>query len=317
MGRAILRIALVVTFVVGWLAPLRADDNNRKDNDRVHFGRPILVAKGETVHGDVVCIACPVVNRGTIAGDAVVIMSPLQNHGSIQGDAAVIVGPLVNEGEINGDASVIIGALNVSGTGIIDKDVSVVMGPANISPGAVVRGTVEHHAVSMSALALLVVAPLTVGVVLAIVLALICYVVVGHARIATVAQAVRARPGMSFAAGLIAIIVFVFALWVFGHMHPISGALVVAVCIALTVAMIVGYTGLSFAIGNHLRSSSPTAAVVIGAIVIAVAQAIPFLQFFLGFALLMFALGAAALTGFGTHPEWLERRIGAGPATQR
>jgi hypothetical protein len=57
--------------------------------------------------------------------------------------------------------------------------------------------------------------------------------------------------------------------------------------------------------------------VVIGAIVIAVAQAIPFLQFFLGFALLMFALGAAALTGFGTHPEWLERRIGAGPATQR
>lgn len=313
MGRAILCIALVVAS----LAPLRADDSGKKDNDRVHFGRPILVAKGETVRGDVVCIGCPVVNRGTIAGDAVVIMGPLQNEGSIQGDGAVIVGPLVNDGEISGDASVIIGALTVGASGIVDKDASAVMGPANISPGAIVRGTVEHHAVNASALALLVFAPLTVGVVLAIVVALICYLLAGHARIATVAQAVRVRPGMSFAAGLMAIVVFVFALWAFGHMHPISGALVFAVCIALTLAMIVGYTGLSFAIGNHLRSSSPVAAVVIGAIVIAVAQAIPFLQFLFGFVLLMFALGAATLTGFGTHPEWLERKMGPGPAAQK
>jgi hypothetical protein len=313
MGRAILCIALTVAF----LAPLRADDNNKKDNDRVHYGRPILVAKGETVHGDVVCIACPVVNRGTIEGDAVVLMSPLQNYGSIQGDGTVVVGPLVNEGEISGDASVIVGPLNVAGTGIIDKDATVVMGPANISPGAIVRGTVEHHAVTMSALALLIFAPLTIGVVLAIVLALVCYLVAGQARITVVAQAIRARPGMSFVAGLIAVVVFVFALWAFAQMHPVSTVLVTAISIALTVAMIVGYTGLSFAIGNHLRSSSPVAAVVIGAIVIAVAQAIPFLQFFFGFVLLMFALGAAALTGFGTHPEWLERGLGPGPAAQR
>jgi hypothetical protein len=305
MWRVILSLLLLMCSAISMAAKDSSDD------DRIRFGRPIVVENGTSVDGDVVCIACPIINRGAIRGDAVSILGPIENRGSIGGDGAVIVGSMHNDGEIGGDAAVIVGSLNVGPTGVVGKDATVVMGNANVAPGATVHGKFERSMIGGSAIALLLFIPLTIGVVLAIVLALICYSVAGQARIAIVADSVRRKPGLSFLAGLCAIVVFLFALWAFGHMHPISGLLVVAACIALVAMMIIGYTGLSFAIGNRLGNTSPVAAVVIGAIVIAVAQAIPVLQFVFGFALLMFALGAAALTGFGTHPEWIQDRIGS------
>jgi hypothetical protein len=279
--------------------------------DRVQVGRRILVQHGEAV-GDVVCVFCAIENRGNITGDAVAIFGPLDNYAAIHGDAAAIVGRMNNEADVDGDVDAIVGPLTLGPNATVGKDASVIAGKANIAAGALIHGKFDRSVMSGSALAFLLFVPLTAGVVLAIVVSLIGYTVLGQARVATIADVLRRKPGLTFVAGLIAVVVFVCALWAFAQLRAGSSVLVILVSIMLFVSTVVGYTGLSFAIGNRLRAASPVAAIVIGAIIIGVAQAIPVLQFIFGFILLMFALGAAALTGFGTHPEWMEQRM-SGP----
>ena len=310
MWRAVACVALTICAV----GPSFAADN--KLIDRVEVGRRILVQHGETV-GDVVCIFCAIENRGNITGDALAIFGPVDNYGAIHGDATVLIGRLNNEADIDGDADTIVGPMILGPNATVGKDASVVGGKASVAPGALIRGKLEQSPTGGSLIPMLLFVPLTAGVVLAIVMSLICYSIMGQARVATVAEVLRVRPGLSFAAGLIAVVLFVCALWAFAQLHAGSLLLVAVVSIALFVSTVVGYTGLSLAIGNRLRAASPVAAIVVGAVIIGVAQAIPLLQFVFAFILLMFALGAAALTGFGTHPEWIEHRMGGPRAPVR
>jgi len=312
--RSMWRASAFLFLLLAIALPIFADDNGHED--RIRFGTAIVIEPGQST-GDVICIACPIINRGAVEGDAVVIMGSIENRGSISGDGVVVMGPLHNYSAIGGDVAVVAGALDLGPNASVGKDADIVMGSLNMASGSVVHGTIDRSMAHGSAIALLFFVPLTLGIVLAIVLGLICYSIAGQTRIAVVADTVRRKPGLTFVSGIGACVAFVFALWAFAHMRPLSGLLVIAASIAITVALIVGYTGLSFAIGTRLRQTSPVTAVVIGAIVIAVAQAIPVLQIFFGFALMMFALGAAALTGFGTHPDWIESRFAGPPSSAR
>ena len=88
-----------------------------------------------------------------------------------------------------------------------------------------------------------------------------------------------------------------------GPFGPVLGILVFA---ALAVAAIVGYTGVSAWVGRGIASTEGSlGAVVAGAVIVGLLQLLilPIAVFGL------LALGAVALSGLGTHPDWLVQHL--------
>jgi hypothetical protein len=262
------------------------------DNERVQFGTSINVAENETV-GDLVCIGCSIVMRGESSGDIVAV-----------GGSVVVDGPAQ-------DVLAVGGALRLGPNARV-QDAVAIGGGVSRDPAAVVSGDVVSQSIPRffgAGLLGALLAVLLFGLPLVIVLVLLAYLIAGQRRVETVAATIRTQAGMSILVGVGALALTVFAFWLASKMRPISGLVAVAIILVVCATTVLGYTGVSSWMGRLVsRSSGPLAAVLIGAILVVLIQAIPLVGAIALLVFLLMALGSAVTSGWGTASTWLTGR---------
>ena len=261
--------------------------------DRVQFGQSINVGPDETI-GDAVCIGCSIHIEGQTHGDAVAVGGSIDVEGKVAGDTVAVGGGirLGPEASVGGDATAIGGA--------VQRD-----------PNATVGGEVtsnRHFPMmgGMMGLGSLFLIGLIGSIPFAILVAILCYLILGQQRIEVMVGALRGRTGPAILAGLGVLVGAAIVMFLFPHTGTLRPIVLIVVAIAVCITMIVGYTAVSMWAGRAVaRGAGPMGAVIIGAIVVAVAQSIPFIGAFLFCVFALAAVGAATVTGFGTHSEWM------------
>ncbi|HKD92453.1 MAG TPA: hypothetical protein VKB56_11125 [Terriglobales bacterium] len=267
-------------------------------------GQHIHIAAGETRDQDLVCIGCTIDIDGTLDGDVTLIGSHLGVNGRVTGDAVAI------------GAHVVLGEhANLGG------DVVVLGGRLARVPGATIAGDIVapggSRAAATSGLMIAVVAALLLPLAIAgLLAALLAFAILGERRVATIGEAVQQHAGLAILAGAAACGIWVLFAHSPGVLHPAAWPLHLLLSFALLIAMVAGYTGLSFALGRRIsRRSGALGMTMIGALVIAAIQMVPII----GWAVLVFcvllALGGCILSGFGSGPNWLQQRGRPGPPT--
>lgn len=102
-------------------------------NDRVSFGKDVVVAEGETAN-DIVCIACSITLQGNVHGDIVTILGGVKAEGSreISGNLVTIGGDVVlpDSSSLQGDIVVIGGDLELGAEASVHGDRSIFPGRA-------------------------------------------------------------------------------------------------------------------------------------------------------------------------------------------
>ncbi len=264
--------------------------------DRVQMGRSIEVGPDETV-GDAVCIGCSIHIAGRTMGDAV----------AIGGSVAV-------DGKVAGDAVAVGGGIRLGPESSVGGDVTSIGGSVHREEGATVGGdvSVNHHLPVMGGamgLGTLFLFGLIGTIPFAIVLTVLCYLILGQQRVEVMVMSLRARTGMTMLAGLAVLFGAAIVAFLFPHTGTLKPVVVVAIAIAVCVTMVVGYTAVSLWAGRGVaKGAGPWGALIIGAIVVAVAQAIPIIGAFVFIVFALAAVGIAITTGFGTHQDWLAQR---------
>lgn len=277
-----------------------ADVSAEHGNDMVHIGRAIDVAPNEAI-GDGVCVGCSIRVAGRASGDLVAVGGSVQVDGMVQGDAVVVGGNLRL-----GPGSVIHGDVNLVG-GRLERD-----------PTARIEGEISNPRAlgSVGGLALLILGPLLFLLAVGVVLSVLCVAVLGERRIETIVTALRQHTGLGLLTGLGVLAGFMILVAVFHWMGPVAPLASFGLCLALLALAIIGYAGVSAWVGHGLAPAAGLmGAVIAGAVLVGVLQAIPVLG---AFAILVFgllALGGAALSGAGSNPEWLAQRLSNRPAT--
>lgn len=268
-------------------------------NDVVRVGQAIDVGPNEAV-GDAVCVGCSIRIAGRAGGDLVAVGGSVHVDGTVQGDT-VVVG----------------GNLRLGPGAVIHGDVSLVGGKLQRDPGAQIGGEVSNPSLpgGVGGLALILLAPLIFLLVIGVVICVLCVAVLGERRIETIVQALRQHTGLSLLAGLGVIISFVILVGAFHWAGPLAPLVFIALSLGMVALAIVGYAGVSAWIGHNLAPSAGLmGAVIAGAVLVGVLQAIPLLGAFAITIFGLLALGGAALSGMGTNPEWLSQRISNRPA---
>ncbi len=279
-----------------------ADVSTKRGNDVVQIGKSISVAPGESV-GDAVCVGCSIHVAGRATGDLVAVGGNVQVDGTVDGDTVAVGGNLRlgPGGLIHGEATVVGGKLQRDPTSRIDGEVS--------NPSITVHG---------GTLALLLLVPLLIMLLVGVVLSVLCVAILGERRIETIVGALRRHAGLAFLAGLGVLVGFVILVAVFHWTGPLSPMISLALFVALLVLGVVGYAGVSAWVGHGLAPASGLmGAVIAGAVLVGVLQAIPVLGLFAIVLFGFWALGGAALSGLGTHPEWLAERLSNRPVAPR
>ena len=294
MQRPALLLVLLLLLTVLASAPAAADDT-------VRFGSSINVPAGETMHGDAVCFGCSVNVDGTLTGDVVAFGGSVNVRGRISGDVVTFGGSVHAEpgAELGGD-TVALG------------------GTVHRADGATIRGKVQQSRLGARVvgaglgvfLSLIFVPLLFCG----IIAAMLAFAIAGEGRVRIVANTISAHPAAVLLGG---VVVFVGLWFILLAMHlPVPGFGIVrlALMLILLLLMVLGYTGLSLVFGSRMATSwRPFAQMLIGALVIAVVQLVPFVGWVAGMAFCAAAVGAAALSGMGTSTEWFLQR-GTRPA---
>ncbi len=172
MKTRLLLIIVATIFILASALPASAD--------KVQLGRRIVVEEGES-GGDLVCVGCSVVVRGT-AGDIVVVGGRVDISGHTTGDV-VAVG----------------GNVSLASPATIKGDVVTVGGRLVREPGASVQGEVSEtvgggglFGLGLIGIALLFVLP---ALVFGFVLALIVYAILGEPRVQNIAAAISLKSG--------------------------------------------------------------------------------------------------------------------------
>lgn len=271
-----------------------SDVSAEHGNDMVHIGKTISVAPGESV-GDAVCIGCSIHVAGRATGDLVAVGGSVQVDGTVEGDTVAVGGNLrLGPGSlIHGDATVVGGKLQRDPTSRIDGEVS--------NPSIIANS---------GSLALILLAPFVFMLLVGVVLSVLCVAVLGEQRIETIVDALRRHAGLAFLAGLGVLVGFVILVSVFHWTGPLSPMISLALFVVLLVLAVVGYAGVSAWVGHGLAPAAGLmGAVIAGAVLVGVLQAIPVLGLFAIVLFGFWALGGAALSGLGTRPEWLAERL--------
>ncbi len=263
--------------------------------DAVQMGRRLVVEEGRHV-GDAVCVGCAIEVHGTVDRDAVAF------------GGSITVYP---NGQVRRDAVSVGGSLHLQEGASVSRDALAIGGHVQRDPAAFV-GRETHQQSFIPGLALYGLAGLIVITIipwsaLNVVLALLAAGVMGRPRVETIVGTLRSQPLMVMLSGM-AVIVGAVILWfvstLIGGTAGIALASVVA--IALGVATVVGYTGVSAWAGHGLGIHGTLAAMVVGAVVITLLQLVPLFGLALFLAYVLLALGSAVNSGFGTRPDWLD-----------
>ena len=284
-------------------AYLQASDVSAEHgNDVVHVGNTINVAPGESV-GDAVCVGCSIHVAGRATGNLVAVGGNVQVDGTVAEDV-VAVGGNVRLGPgalIHGDATVVGGRLQRDPSAKIDGEVS--------NPSVTVHG---------GSLLLILLVPFLIMLLVGVVLSVLCVAVLGEGRIETMVAALRRHAGLAFLAGVGVLVGFVILVAVFHWTGPLSPLISLALFVALVALAIVGYAAVSAWIGHGLApQAGMMGAVIAGAVLVGILQAIPVLGLFAICIFGLLALGGAALSGVGTRPEWLAERLSNRPVAPR
>lgn len=271
-----------------------------QQRERIHIRQDVVVGAGEEAE-DVICIGCSVRVLGEVTGDVVTV------GGSIE---------LEQDARIRGDAVAIGGGLRLGENARIGADAVAVGGPLDRHPSARIGGDAESIAASAGAwllhsgLATLLFLGLLLVALTHLALVLLTYAIAGRQRIETVAYAAHARFGPALLAGL-GICAAAIALLVIGSLFgPLTGLFSTVVLLGMLATLLLGYAGLSLWVGAKLApQSAPVAMLALGALLITVLELVPGLGIFLFVFLVVLALGAAALTGWGTADDWLPQQF--------
>jgi len=268
-------------------------------SDVVRVGKSIDVGPDEAV-GDAVCVGCSIRIAGRARGDLVAVGGSVQVDGTVQGDT-VVVG----------------GNLRLGPGAVVHGDVSLVGGKLQRDPSAQIGGEVSNPSLPGGAggLALILLGPLIFLLVAGVVICVLCVAVLGERRIETVVQALHQHTGLGLLAGVGVVVGFVILVGAFHWAGPLAPLVFIALSLGMVALAIVGYAGVSAWIGHNLAPHAGLmGAVIAGAVLVGVLQAIPLLGAFAITIFGLLALGGAALSGMGTDPEWLSQRISNRPA---
>jgi hypothetical protein len=271
--------AVLLFVVVAAAVPARAD--------KVQLGKRIVVEEGES-GGDLVCVGCSIVVRGT-AGDVV----------SVGGRVDV-------SGHTTGDIVVVGGSLNLASTASVKGDVVTVGGSLNREPGATVTGEVSETAggaggllgFGLIGIALLFVLP---ALLFGFLLTLAVYAIMGEPRVRNIASAISLRTGQVMGIGVLAAVIFIVVCAIFAHVGHAAGIVALAIVAAFGILTVVGYTGVSYWVGDKVSpGGSGFAKVLVGALIVTGLQLIPIINIVTVIFALM-ALGSPVVSGFGTQ----------------
>jgi hypothetical protein len=276
-----------------------SDAQRGRGNDVVRIGSSIHVGPNDAV-GDAVCVGCSIHLAGLASGDLVAVGGSVQVDGTVRGDV-VVVG----------------GRLRLGPGAVIHHDVTLVGGKLERDPSARIEGEVSNPSLAGGAggLAVLLLGPLIFMLVAGVLLCVLCMAVVGERRIEIIVSALRQHSGLALLAGLGVLAGFVVLVAVFHLTGPVAPLIALVLSLALLGLAILGYTAVSAWVGHGVApNAGPMGAVVAGALLVMIVQAVPLLG---AFAILIFgllALGGAALSGLGSDPEWLLQRLSNRPA---
>jgi cytoskeletal protein CcmA (bactofilin family) len=282
------RLLLLLGLALAWPATAASQQ------EKFQMGSDILIEAGETV-GDVACLRCSV-----------------RVLGRVNGDVAAIGGHVEVEGEVSGDVAAIFGNIRLGPDAEVGGDAAAILGRVERDPGARIRGEVTAIGPGLASLGLfgLLLLGLVLGLVLTLLLCLLSYAVLGERRVNTMALALRERGALAWLAGL-GVVVFAILLFVISaYLGPATPVLATVTAVMLFVTAIVGYTGVGFWVGRGVaKNTGPVAALLIGLLLICVLQGLPFVGLLAALFFGPLALGAAAMSGFGTAPDWLPRQF--------
>ncbi len=108
------KILILLTCCSCFFASGRGQAQNDED---MRFLRSVIIEKGETSPGDIICILCSVTVKGKVPGDVIAIGGDLTVTGSIHGDAIAAGGrvSVLPGGRIDGDPIAVGGSVRTSG----------------------------------------------------------------------------------------------------------------------------------------------------------------------------------------------------------
>ncbi len=275
-----------------------------KGGDRVQFFQSIYVEHGEET-GDLVCIMCSIHTEGTTRGDIVAVGGSIDANGQVKGDTVAVGGGLRlgSETSVGGDAVAVGGGIWRDSQARVRGEVT------EVSP-------LGHSFVGTGMLGLFLLSG--IGLVpIGIAAALLTYLALGPRRVEVMANALMARAGMAFLIGFGVLIAFVVLIVFSFKMGPAAPWVSLAASLLFGLLVIAGYTGVSYWMGRRTsQTASAVGAVLLGALIVGLIEAIPLAGAFAIVLFFLFAAGSAALTGFGSEPDWLERRMGGHPQAQ-
>lgn len=281
-------------FVAGFLVcflPILAW--GKESDDKLRFGSPIVIEKGQTA-GDVVCLGCSI-----------------QVRGNLNGDAAAIGGHIEIDGEVDGDVAALGGNLRLGPTAKVEGDAAAVGGTLDRDPHARVGGDVGNPFPQLGRLHLngppgLILLPLILGLPLNLLLALVAYLIAGKRRVEVIASAVGDRVGQALATGIGVWIVATVLLVASSRFGPATPAVASVISLCIFATLILGYTGISAGLGRRFRKGRfGLGAVILGVVALTVVQSVPVLGWVAFLVFLVLALGGTVLSGFGSSVDWL------------
>ncbi len=301
----------------------------------VQFGQPVRVAADEFIDGGVVSIGGPVDIGGEVKGDVVSMGGPVDVGGKVHGDVVAIGGPLsLNDGaEVHGDAVTLGGPLNAAQGAKVNGQTVTVGGPLGGVPWGIIgkmMGQGRHAGAVHPFLSPWVrvvggaAAWLGQSLVMLILVALV--VLVFPRQTETIAATIGREPGRALVYGLVSwllVLPILFILFVL----IITWILVPVYLLVLVALLALGYVGVSQFLGGRIvelckwRVTSLLGLTLVGFVALSLVDLggfLPFVRYMAAIvtvAVLVFALGGALMTRFGTDPSgtWLGGRAAKSP----
>jgi hypothetical protein len=281
--------------------------------ERVQIGQDIVIEVEEAA-SEAVCIGCSIRVLGQVSGDVVAIGGNIEIEGSAGQDVVAVFGNLAINGSVGQDAVAVSGNVRLGSSAQVGQDVVSSGGRVERDSQASVGGKITSApgvpVVGTGLMGLVFLALVVCGIV-NLVLVLLCYLLAGEQRVDTMVATLRERAGLAFLTGL-GVAVGVILLFIFAAtLGPLTPIVVIVVALAFLLTLLIGYTGLSSWLGRSLaRKTSPLWAVLLGAVLVTILQLIPLVGLLLFLVFFPLSLGIAALSGYGTAPNWLAERFG-------
>ena len=318
-----MRFAQILLSVVGGIVMITPAWGQGRQ-DRVSFGRNIVIERGESV-ADAVCLGCSIHVEGTVRGDAVTVGGRTTISGRVDGDVVAVGGGIRLTGAADGDVVALGGTIELGPGASVSGDAVALAGAIEIEPGADVGGGVVEGRVSgpfatfdpiagvfdAGLIAVLVlVLFLIAALIIQPLLALSCAAVLGPQRLDVLARTAASRGLMSFCVGaglltaffLLSLAGIFIPLWIPGIGLPLS--------LILFVPLVVGYAGISYWVGHGLLPQvNVMLAAFLGAVLVTIIQMIPIVGWIAGMIFFLMALGVPVTSGFGTAVGWMDSRL--------